>query len=386
MPSASSAVASATSDGHLQEGIVAEPLWQEREVRFDLTRKELEARRGERTLLSWSGIEDSKGNIGDPGDLRLTNLRLMWQSRAKTRISLSVGLGCIASVAQRRLHSRVRGQRACLHIMCRHGGTRYEFLFTSMDHDDAAVIQHVLRATSRVVRAFAGSRLFRELKLRSSAVVSVGSTGDASVRLLPQEQVYERLDGVWNLSADQGNVGNMLLTSVRVVWHATLNPLFNLSLPLLQVTGVRVRESKFGPALVLSSSQSSGGFVFGFRVHPPPRLTHVHRTLLHLYNVFAAEPVLGVQAVLATMSDEDPLPPASAAGLDALGGEWDTRAASEGNRSDAVAAYVALDSDAGGSSGGGEADIVFSPELGLAIERLRPGFTIHDLWAIVPED
>lgn len=38
------------------------------------------------------GVEDTKGNCGDKGVLRITNLRLTWHATAIPRINLSVGL------------------------------------------------------------------------------------------------------------------------------------------------------------------------------------------------------------------------------------------------------------------------------------------------------
>lgn len=90
----------------------------------------------------------------------------------------------------------------------------------------------------------------------------------------------------------------MHITNVRIVWHANMNELFNLSLPYLQVNGIRVRESKFGVALVIESTEASGGYVLGFRIDPVERLHSVYSELLNLYNVHAMNPNLGVQHAL----------------------------------------------------------------------------------------
>ena len=55
----------------------------------------------------------------------------------------------------------------------------------------------------------------------------------------------------WNLSADQGSLGKFVLTSVRI-WVAETNQLFNVSLPV-QVDQIKMRDSKFGRALVIVS-------------------------------------------------------------------------------------------------------------------------------------
>lgn len=53
--------------------------------------------------------------------------------------------------------------------------------------------------------------------------------------LLPQEEITTRIKGVWNLSSDQGNLGTLLITNVRIVWFADLAENFNVSIPYLQI-------------------------------------------------------------------------------------------------------------------------------------------------------
>ncbi|PNH05983.1 Bardet-Biedl syndrome 5 [Tetrabaena socialis] len=79
-----------------------------------------------------------------------------------------------------------------------------------------------------------------------------GGTGGALIverelKLLPMEQTYSRVNGVWNLSAEQGNLGTFFISNVRVVWYANLAENFNVSIPYLQVGWGPV-----GAAIVLS--------------------------------------------------------------------------------------------------------------------------------------
>ena len=46
-------------------------------------------------------------------------------------------------------------------------------------------------------RAYESSKLYRELKLRGAIV------DNKQLRILPQEQKYNTIDGVYNLSSDQ---------------------------------------------------------------------------------------------------------------------------------------------------------------------------------------
>ncbi len=95
---------------------------------------------------------------------------------------------------------------------------------------------------------------------------------DKALILLPNEQIYSKIMGVWNLSSDQGNLGTFIITNVRLVWFANLAENFNVSIPYLQMKQLRVRDSKFGPALVIETTAQSGGYVLGFRVDPADSL------------------------------------------------------------------------------------------------------------------
>lgn len=74
--------------------------------------------------------------------------------------------------------------------------------------------------------------LYRDLKLRG-AIVQAGQ-----LIIMPDEQVYSQVQGVWNLSSDQGNLGSFVVTNIRLVWFADANETFNLSLPYLQIEAV----------------------------------------------------------------------------------------------------------------------------------------------------
>lgn len=83
-------------------------------------------------------------------------------------------------------------------------------------------------------RAYASSRLYRELKMRGAIVQN------KQLRILPLEQIYTTQHGVWNLSSDQGNLGTFVITNVRMVWFADMNEGFNISLPYLQIATVSI--------------------------------------------------------------------------------------------------------------------------------------------------
>ncbi len=61
---------------------------------------------------------------------------------------------------------------------------------------------------------------------------------------------------------------------------------------------MKIRDSKFGVAMVLETVQSSGGFVLGFRVDPVDKLKDIVQEIHSLYQVFHASPIFGVDYTL----------------------------------------------------------------------------------------
>ena len=186
--------------------------------------------------------------------------------------------------------------------------------------------------------------------------------------LLPKEQVFSKYNGVWNLSAEQGNLGVFYLTNVRVVWFAQLSENFNVSLPWVQVKCVKLRESKYGLALVLETSEFSGGYVLGFKVD---QLEAVFAEVLNLFRTYSQNPVFGVDVAF---EDAD-------AGAVALpSAEDDVEIVDAGYSGGCLPPNKNTYSVADGKPG---ANIVFSQELGLAVEAPPTGVSLEQLWKII---
>ncbi|XP_063233839.1 Bardet-Biedl syndrome 5 protein homolog [Bacillus rossius redtenbacheri] len=344
--------------------VMADTLWEDKEVRFDVPLSQLKMKAGEAVLDRLEPIEDTKGNGGDKGRLVVSNLRVIWHSLALPRINLSVGFNTIVNVSTKTVNSQLRGTTDALHILTKSNNTRFEFIFTNL------VVGSLRHFTSvmEVHKAYNSSRMYRELKLRGAIV------HNKQLKMLPLEQVYKTVTGVWNLSSDQGNLGTFFLTNVRLVWFADMNESFNISLPYLQMKNVRVRESKFGTALVVESADCSGGYVLGFRIDPAERLQLAYKELSSLHSVYTRAPVFGVQyAQRDQVSDARPDEPSD---VEDEGGE-----PGEGEVSGALAAYLA---DGGQQEPGPGREPLYDPGLGLAVERLKDGFTLRDLWEVIP--
>lgn len=142
--------------------------------------------------------------------------------------------------------------------MTKSNDTRFEFIFTNLIPGNSRHFTSVMG----VHRAYMSSKIYREFKLRGAII------RNKQLRILPLEHVYTTVQGVWNLSSDQGNLGVFIISNVRLVWFADMNENFNVSLPYLQIKDIRIRESKFGTALVVESCETCGGYVLGFRIDP----------------------------------------------------------------------------------------------------------------------
>ncbi|CAN7944737.1 unnamed protein product, partial [Ixodes hexagonus] len=276
--------------------------------------RELQYGCGEEQLDKLCAVEDTKGNSGDKGKipcictgtLYVTNLRIIWQSNARARVNLSVGFNCVTGVSTRTVNSKLCGIAEALYLMTKANNSRFEFIFTnSLMTEHPRLITSVLNT----FKAYSASKLYRDLHLRAALL------HNRQLRLLPREEVCSQVHGVWNLSSDQGNLGTFHITNVRIVWHANMNESFNISLPYVQVAAIRTRESKFGKALVIETSESSGGYVLGFKVDPMEKLLQVHKELVSLLKVHRAKPLLGVDALLEKQDDVEPGPPESGPAL-----------------------------------------------------------------------
>lgn len=242
----------------------------------------------------------------------------------KNRINLSIGYKCIVSINTRRTQSKLRGGAVeAVTILTKHNRTQYEFIFTNSSAENYQLYSTILN----VHRAYETSKIYREVKLRGALLEN------KQLKLLPQEQTYNTINGVWNLCNDQGTLGTMIITNVRCVWHSSINEAFNVSIPYLQLRGVRTRESKFGLALVLETSKESGAYVLGFRIDPYEKLKEIVKELQTLHRVFTNSPIFGVQYETSLETDDTD-------GLSISAVQDDVEIV-EDEQSDAFAAYYA---------------------------------------------
>ena len=340
-----------------------EPFWFDREIRFDVTAQEYATRRGEHIIDTLDGVEDTKGNNGETGMLMVTNLRLLWHCAKDPKINLSIGLGCCLGVTIHSATSALRGHTQSLFVSSKFGTNRYEFTFTYLVTSSPRLFTTV----TAVYKAYDTSRLYRDLKLRTAII------RDQDILLLPHEQLFSKLTGVWNLSSDQGNLGTMFITNVRVVWFANLAENFNVSIPYIQMQAVKVRESKFGLAFVIETTSHANSYVLGFRVDPAERIGDLFKEVSSLFQLYNISPILGVdfQFEAVPRSIDQNTVKRVIDGMDVI----------QEVATDSFAAYYA-----DGGTKTADRKPVYDAGIGLAIEKLRDGVTLDSLWRIPNND
>jgi len=265
----------------------------------------------------------------------------------------------VSSVNIRQVTSKLRGNSQALFVMTRFNSTRFEFIFTSLVKNSPRLFTTV----QAVFKSYETTKLYRDLKLRGAII------RDKELVLLPNEQIYEKIGGIWNLSSDQGNLGTFIITNVRTVWFAVLAENFNVSLPYLQMKTINVRNSKFGQAFVIETTASSGGYILGFRADPVEHLEEIYTQISNLWRVFSVTPIFGVEYTVSEAQAEpkESMVPQTEDDVEIIEG-------------DDIEPCLLYQPD-------GEKEIdrepVYSNELGLAVERLKDGTTLQSLWSIV---
>jgi len=115
-----------------------------------------------------------------------------------------IGHNCILSTNIRTASSKLRGNTQALYVMTKFNNSRFEFIFTSLVKNSPRLFTTV----QAVYRSYETTKLYRDLKLRGAII------RDKQLIMLPDEDVINKVDGVWNLSSDQGNLGTFFVTNV----------------------------------------------------------------------------------------------------------------------------------------------------------------------------
>ncbi|KAI5688942.1 hypothetical protein MNV84_01616 [Leishmania braziliensis] len=396
-----------SSSGAIKGITKAFSFWQDREIHFGASAAALKLRENtEHVYAAFNHVEDKKGNEGHSGTLLVTNLRLIWSSARRQAVNISIGYYCVQKLTVQEMASKlVGGTTECVTLSAKYGTRRFQFIFLEGNGVGGAsqggspssfrrrpskgtATDQSLYCTIRAVwNAYESTRVYRELRVRS-AVVQHGN-----LLLLDGESVISRTAGVSSVSKDEGRLGTLVVTNIRVVWFAAAE-LFNVSVPYLQFVGLRSQMSKFGQALVIETSSYAGNFVLGFRIDPEEKLNEMYTEISTLWRTWTTRPLLGMKVALHDNMSTAVVPGAlesegEAPGSDSRHGEDAHRGAcspqsrrqTEGQyvlREAPMEAFAAYYADDGQK--GADRRPVYEPSIGLAVEKLRKGATIQSLW------
>ena len=93
--------------------------------------------------------------------------------------------------------------------------------------------------------------------------------------------------------------------SIQISTRGTyLLPIKNISKQNL-ILQVRLKDSKFGTALVIESSELSGGYVLGFRIDPADRLEGIYKEISSLHKTYSESPIFGVEYSRSLKNSDD---------------------------------------------------------------------------------
>ena len=67
-----------------------------------------------------------------------------------------------------------------------------------------------------------------------------------------------------------------------------------------------MKDSKFGKALVIESSELSGGYILGFRIDPAERLEEITQEVISLHKTYSETPIFGVEYSRSTVFENRP--------------------------------------------------------------------------------
>lgn len=333
-------------------------VWQNKEIKFDIQMMHMGLRRGEVLVDMINGVEDTKGNNGEKGYMAITNLRLLWYAEKSPKTNLSIGYDCITNLEIKQTKSRLRGNVQALFLRTRYKETRYEFIFTSLSETSP----RLFTSFQSTLRSYESTKLFRDFKIRGAIIQ------DKELISLPSEQIYHKYSGVWNVSNDQGHLGTLYISNIRIAWFANLAESFNVSLPYVQVKTIKRKDTNSGPNVIIETCKICGSFVLTFRSE---KADEVASEISRMFRLYVDNPILGLEINVQEVQNT----PENSQSVRVFDDIQIVEPLYAG-QSHANAAYFVSETNS-------EANVVFSSELGLAIEATPNGISIEQLWRII---
>jgi Bardet-Biedl syndrome 5 protein len=354
-------------------------IWQDREIRFDILRTQLSFRQGEKAYDTIANVEDAKGNNGDVGTLIFTNLRLIWYCQDNIKINLSIGYDCVLNFDIKSISSKTERDAKALAMKCKFSNNRYEFIFNSISDNSP----NLFSSFQSIFNSYDKSRMYRDIKMKGFL------TNDKNIITLTGEKILNKYPSVTSLTNDQAVIGALILTNIRILWYSNNIDTFNLSLPWIQIKSIKIKElTKNGKVISVETGKGivSNNFNFKFSEN----VETILRDIENYYKESVENPIFGEDLTSINKNPNDLNSDKSKIEKEmkefnkvissTIKDDFEIIDTNYFNDQANMLYYMISNQDKKNSV----TDIVYSYDLGLAIEKLPENITLDSLWKIIP--
>ena len=369
-------------------------VWQDRYVKIDCNKKDISLRKGEESYEILKLIKDSKSPSGAIGTFLFTNLRLIWYENGNLKNNFSIGYDTIIDLSEKKTESKIDVDSeiiTSLCIKCKDNDNEYEFLFTSIAEKDI----NLKTSLSNSLKIYEVGRYYRDIKVKGADIVVFK---EKKLNQLPDENILNTLNGISYIN-NQGNYpGILIITNLRIVWLSTQYENFNLTIPWIQMSKIQSKsDSKYEKLISVTIKNYFGGNLYNFYIAKSNLFDKILDDMTKAMFYYQEDPILGVNINKLMIDDNKANKPKKDKN------EIQEQHPKKVNKIDehfkkVVNKYFTDEDEIDNNDFNGISsiyllndyknkqnninDIVFSKELGCAIEKLPDKVTIDNLWKI----
>ena len=371
-------------------------VWQDRYVKIDCNKKDISLRKGEESYEILKLIKDSKSPSGAIGTFLFTNLRLIWYENGNLKNNFSIGYDTIIDLSEKKTESKIDVDSeiiTSLCIKCKDNDNEYEFLFTSIAEKDI----NLKTSLSNILKIYEVGRYYRDIKVKGADIVVFK---EKKLNQLPDENILNTLNGISYIN-NQGNYpGILIITNLRIVWLSTQYENFNLTIPWIQMSKIQSKsDSKYEKLISVTIKNYFGGNLYNFYIAKSNLFDKILDDMTKAMFYYQEDPILGVNINKLMIDDNKANKPKK----DKNELTPQEQHPKKVNKIDehfkkVVNKYFTDEDEIDNNNFNGISsiyllndyknkqnninDIVFSKELGCAIEKLPDKVTIDNLWKI----
>ena len=365
-------------------------VWQDREVRCDGTKHTLMLRKGEESFDTINHIEDSRANNGDIGTFIFTNLRLIWLNNSAPERNLSIGFDTIEELTEKEYESKIKGTTKAIFLKCKSGSQRFQFSFNSVSES----CPNLYNALNNILKIYDSGRLYRDLKFKGKIM----NFKEKKLDLLLDEEILKKYNNISFVSSDQNYIGTLITSNIRLVWFCNTIENYNLSIPWIQMSSVNSQEKEdYGKILIIKAQKLFGGNSYPFFSYDQATISNLINEVLSLKKIYQSNPILGIDIKKLMGSNDSSKMTSNDISTNSnkekkkskhdiiyenlLNNMNDEDEVADNNYINETANIYLLNDNK--SDQVSITDIVYSEELGLAVQKLPENVTIDSIWKII---